>query len=58
MVILACGAPPAPGGTGTIRQLAQRVARGSTVVFLFVRLVRDADWQAIRARPASWMVFL
>jgi hypothetical protein len=48
-VILAGAAPPAPGGAVAFRDMARRVARGSTVVFLCPEVFRKGD------QPAGWL---
>jgi len=42
-VILATRTPPAPGGAAAFRELARRVARGSTVVFLCPQVFKRGD---------------
>jgi len=42
-VILATATPPAPGGAQAFRDLAQRIARGSTVIFLCPEVFRKGD---------------
>ncbi|MBI4607187.1 MAG: glycoside hydrolase family 2 [Planctomycetes bacterium] len=42
-VILASGPPPAPGGAAAFRELARRIARGSTAVFLTPSTLRRRD---------------
>jgi hypothetical protein len=42
-VILASGKPPAPGGTAAFVELARRIARGSTVIFLTPETLRRND---------------
>jgi hypothetical protein len=42
-VILATGTPPAPGGAAQFRQLATRIARGSTAIFLSPSIFRRGD---------------
>jgi hypothetical protein len=48
-LILAAGAPPAPGGAAAFRVLAQRLARGSAVVFLSPAVFAKAD------QPGGWL---
>jgi hypothetical protein len=48
-VILACGRPPAPDTGRAFAELARRIARGSTVVFLQPDTLIDPD--AARAKP-------
>ena len=42
-MILAAAAPPAPGGAAAFRELAERIARGSTVVFLSPAVFAQGD---------------
>jgi hypothetical protein len=42
-VILAAATPPAPGGGAAFQELARRIARGSTVVFLCPEVFRKGD---------------
>ena len=42
-VILAAATPPAPGGAAVFRVLAERIARGSTVIFLSPAVFADGD---------------
>jgi hypothetical protein len=42
-VILAAGIPPAPGGAAAFRELAGRIARGSSVVFLSPSVFAKGD---------------
>jgi hypothetical protein len=48
-VILAAGTPPSPGGAPVFRELAQRIARGSAVVFLSPAVFAKGD------QPAAWV---
>ena len=48
-MILAAAAPPAPGGGPVFRELAQRIARGSAVVFLSPAVFAQGD------RLAAWV---
>lgn len=48
-VILASAAPPAPGGAAKFRELAQRIARGSAVVFLSPAVFAKGD------QAAAWI---
>jgi hypothetical protein len=48
-VILAAGTPPAPGGAEAFRELARRIAGGSSVVFLSPSVFAKAD------QPAAWL---
>jgi hypothetical protein len=48
-VILAAATPPAPGGATAFRVLAERVARGSTVIFLSPAVFADGD------RRTAWL---
>ncbi len=48
-VILASDKPPAPGGAEAFAELARRIARGSTVVFLRPEVFARGD------QPAAWL---
>jgi hypothetical protein len=48
-VILASAVPPAPGGAVAFADLARRIARGSTVVFLSPAVFAKGD------QPAAWV---
>lgn len=48
-VILTAGNPPSPGGAASFRELAQRIARGSAVVFLSPNVFANGN------QPAAWV---
>ena len=48
-LILASHKPPSPGGAEAFAELARRIARGSTVVFLSPEVFAEPD------RPTAWM---
>jgi len=48
-VILASSKPPAPGGAKVFDELARRIARGSTVVFLSPEVFAQGD------QPTAWL---
>jgi hypothetical protein len=48
-VILATAKPPAPGGQAAFAELARRIARGSTAIFLAPEVFAKAD------QPAAWL---
>jgi hypothetical protein len=48
-VILAVAAPPKPGGASVFADLARRIARGSTVVFLSPEVFANGN------QPAAWV---
>jgi hypothetical protein len=51
-VILASSSPPAPGGAEAFRELARRIAAGSTAIFLSPEVFRDGE-EATRWLPLA-----
>ncbi len=57
-VILACGSPPAPGGTAVFDELASRITAGANVIFLTASTLVDGECTTGRyPYPMCWAPF-